>query len=67
MHDTFTLLMRIFGGTRAIADATGVTQGAVRAWRMRDSIPARHIAALLREAKRQGYRLTAADLFRGRR
>jgi hypothetical protein len=67
MHDTFTLLLRLFGGTREIAQATGVKPVTVRAWRRRESIPARHIASLLRAAKMRGYRLSAADFFRGRR
>jgi DNA-binding transcriptional MerR regulator len=57
MADTLQLVTRLFGSTREVAAVTGVTPVAVRAWRRRKSIPARHIAALLAAAKRRGYRL----------
>mgnify|MGYP003839238697 CR=1 FL=1 len=67
MFDTLQLVTRLFGSTREVAAVTGVTPVAVRAWRRRKSIPARHIAALLAAAKRRGYRLEASDFFSARR
>lgn len=69
MRNTLDLVIRLFGSTAEVAEVTGVTAVAVRAWRRRGSIPARHIAKLVATAKRRGMQLEANDFFaaRGRR
>jgi hypothetical protein len=68
MRDAIDLVVRLFGSTAQVAQATGVKPVAVRAWRRRGSIPARHIAKLIATAKRRGMQLEANDFFvRGRR
>jgi hypothetical protein len=68
MRHALDLVIRLFGSTAEVAQATGVTPVAVRAWRRRGSIPARHIAKLVATAKRRGMHLEANDFFvRGRR
>lgn len=68
MRDALDLVVRLFGSTAQVAQATGVKPVAVRAWRRRGSIPARHIAKLIATAKRRGMQLEANDFFaQGRR
>lgn len=55
-------LIALFGSTKAVAEAAGVTDIAVRQWRRRGYVPTRNAHALLNAAKAKGLSLTAEDL-----
>lgn len=67
MRHALEIVVRLFGSTAAVADAAGVKPVAVRAWKRRKSIPARHIATLIAAAKRRGMQLDGNDFFPARR
>ncbi|WP_440978590.1 carph-isopro domain-containing protein [Sphingomonas pseudosanguinis] len=56
-------IIRLFGGIRPMARALGhATHSTVQGWWLRDTIPAKRQAEVLRAARRAGLQLSANDL-----
>jgi hypothetical protein len=53
MASSAASIINAFGGTKALAELTGVNSGAVRMWRI-NGIPYRVWPTLIREAERRG-------------
>ena len=57
------VIVRLFGGTRAMARAGGWPSSTVQSWKTSGRIPARRQAAVLAAAARLGLALSPADFF----
>ena len=57
--DSFNAIIGLWGrgtfGAVALAGDLGISELAVHSWRQRDSIPAKHFAAVIRLAKEKGF------------
>ncbi|OYD82521.1 Cro/CI family transcriptional regulator [Azospirillum brasilense] len=57
------VIIQKFGTQTALAEAVGVRQSAVAAWKKRGFIPARQQPAVLAAARNRGIKLTPNDFF----
>jgi predicted transcriptional regulator len=63
--DKISHIVELLGGVTKTAEASEkITPQMVANWRSRDSIPARHIPALINHAKRAGVELDYPDFFK---